>query len=175
MWAFAAAWPDEQILQQAVAQLPWGHITVLLGRLNDHELRDWCAGQAVANVWSRNVLEYQLRSEVQLRLRAAPTSFAEVLPPGDSDLMLIGYARVSTSGQGPAAQRDGHNRSVSRIRTSSLTMACRGQLENAQAPERLSPPSLLATPSLSRSSVDLPDRFVTPRTSPTNSPRRALH
>ncbi|MDQ0540970.1 putative nuclease of restriction endonuclease-like (RecB) superfamily, partial [Curtobacterium flaccumfaciens] len=24
MRAFAAAWPDEQILQQAVAQLPWG-------------------------------------------------------------------------------------------------------------------------------------------------------
>ncbi|MFL0361241.1 DUF1016 N-terminal domain-containing protein [Curtobacterium flaccumfaciens] len=26
MRAFAAAWPDEQILQPAVAQLPWGHI-----------------------------------------------------------------------------------------------------------------------------------------------------
>jgi len=25
MRAFAAAWPDEQIVQQVIAQLPWGH------------------------------------------------------------------------------------------------------------------------------------------------------
>jgi predicted nuclease of restriction endonuclease-like (RecB) superfamily len=48
MRAFAAARPDEQILQQAVAQLPWGHITVLLDRLDDHELRNWYADQAAA-------------------------------------------------------------------------------------------------------------------------------
>jgi len=86
MRAFAAAWPDEQILQQAVAQLPWGHITVLLDRLDDHELREWYAGQAAAHGWSRNVLEHQIRSEAHTRLQAAPTNFAEVLPPGDSDL-----------------------------------------------------------------------------------------
>lgn len=86
MRACAAAWPDEQILQQAVAQLPWGHITVLLDRLDDHELRDWYAGQAAAHGWSRNVLEHQIRSAAHTRLQAAPTNFAEVLPPGDSDL-----------------------------------------------------------------------------------------
>lgn len=86
MRAFAAAWPDEQILQQAVAQLPWGHITVLLDRLDDHDLRDWYAGRAAAHGWSRNVLEHQIRTAPHTRLRAAPTNFAEVLPPGDSDL-----------------------------------------------------------------------------------------
>ena len=29
MRAFAAAWPDEQIVQQPVGQLPWGHNLVL--------------------------------------------------------------------------------------------------------------------------------------------------
>lgn len=86
MRAFAAAWPDEQILQQAVAQLPWGHVTVLLDRLDGHALRDWYAGQAAVHGWSRNVLEHQIRSEAHTRLQAAPTNFAEVLPPGDSDL-----------------------------------------------------------------------------------------
>lgn len=34
MRTFARAWPGlEQIAQQAVAQLPWGHVTVLLDRL----------------------------------------------------------------------------------------------------------------------------------------------
>lgn len=35
MRAFAAAWPDEQIVQQAVGQLPWGHNLVLLTQLKD--------------------------------------------------------------------------------------------------------------------------------------------
>lgn len=35
MRAFAAAWPDEKIVQQAVGQLPWGHNLVLLSQLKD--------------------------------------------------------------------------------------------------------------------------------------------
>jgi predicted nuclease of restriction endonuclease-like (RecB) superfamily len=86
MRAFAAAWADERILQQAVAQLPWGHITVLLDRLDDHDLRDWYAANAAAHGWSRNVLDHQIRSAAHTRLEAAPTNFADVLPPADSDL-----------------------------------------------------------------------------------------
>lgn len=86
MRRFAGEWSAEAVVQQAVGQLPWGHITVLLDRLDDHELRDWYAGQAAAHGWSRNVLEHQIRSEAHTRLQAAPTNFAEVLPPGDSDL-----------------------------------------------------------------------------------------
>jgi predicted nuclease of restriction endonuclease-like (RecB) superfamily len=86
MRAFAVAWPEEQILQQAVAQLPWGHVTVLLDRFDDRELRNWYANQAAAHGWSRNVLEHQIRSVAHTRLQAAPTNFAEVLPPGNSDL-----------------------------------------------------------------------------------------
>ena len=33
MCAFAEAWPDKAIVQQAVAQLPWGHNLVLLTKL----------------------------------------------------------------------------------------------------------------------------------------------
>ncbi|MFB9856385.1 hypothetical protein [Paenarthrobacter aurescens] len=40
MRAFATAWPDP-IVQQAVAQLPWGHITVLLDKANTRQHRDW--------------------------------------------------------------------------------------------------------------------------------------
>ncbi|MDP4331951.1 PDDEXK nuclease domain-containing protein [Curtobacterium sp. A7_M15] len=86
MRAFAAAWSDERILQQAVAELPWGHITVLLDRLDDHALRDWYAAQAAAHGWSRNVLEHQIRTTAHTRLQAAPTNFPSTLPAGDSDL-----------------------------------------------------------------------------------------
>jgi DUF1016 N-terminal domain len=33
--------------QQPVAQLPWGHVTVLLDKLDDQRKRDWYAAAAV--------------------------------------------------------------------------------------------------------------------------------
>ena len=39
MRMFAETWPDKQIVQQAVAQLPWGHNLVLLTKLKKRELR----------------------------------------------------------------------------------------------------------------------------------------
>ncbi len=41
MRQFATAWPNsDAIVQQPVGRLPWGHITVLLARLNAAELRN---------------------------------------------------------------------------------------------------------------------------------------
>ncbi|MBB2903276.1 putative nuclease of restriction endonuclease-like (RecB) superfamily [Kineococcus radiotolerans] len=61
MRAFAATWPDqESLVQQAVGQLPWGHITVLLARTKDPAVRDWYAAAAVEHGWSRNVLTHQI-------------------------------------------------------------------------------------------------------------------
>jgi len=41
----SAAWPGS-IGQQPVGQLPWGHITVLLDKLDDQSERDWYAAKA---------------------------------------------------------------------------------------------------------------------------------
>ena len=47
MRAFAEAWPDEQIVQQAVAQIPWGHNVRLLDRIADPAEREWYVRQTV--------------------------------------------------------------------------------------------------------------------------------
>lgn len=86
MRAFAAAWPSLLDVQQAVAELPWGHITVLLNRLDDRSSRDWYAEQAVLHGWSRNVLEHHIRTDARSRVQAAPSNFPATLPAGDSDL-----------------------------------------------------------------------------------------
>ncbi len=86
MRRLAGEWPADAIVQQAVGQLPWGHITVLLNRLDDHDLRDWYADAAATHGWSRNVLEHQIKSSAHTRLQAAPTNFPATLPAGDSDL-----------------------------------------------------------------------------------------
>lgn len=61
MRSFAEAWP-QKIVQQPVAQLPWGHLTVLLDKLSDAHERDWYAAQAAEHGWSRNdnVVRYSL-------------------------------------------------------------------------------------------------------------------
>jgi predicted nuclease of restriction endonuclease-like (RecB) superfamily len=87
MRAFAKAWPaGDSIGQQAVGQLPWGHITVLLDKLEDQDVRDWYAARAAEYGWSRNVLTNQIMNRTRERIGAPPTNFAGQLAPADSDL-----------------------------------------------------------------------------------------
>lgn len=85
MAAYARAWP-EPTGQQAVAQLPWGHITVLIDRLADGTQRDWYAAAALEHSWSRNVLLNQIKNQLHQREGAAPSNFPARLAPADSDL-----------------------------------------------------------------------------------------
>ncbi|NQX04470.1 DUF1016 domain-containing protein [Rathayibacter sp. VKM Ac-2856] len=86
MRAFAASWPEPGIVQQAVARLPWGHVTVLLDRLDERDARDWYAATAVERAWSRNMLANQIMNRTRDRIGAAPTNFADRLTLSDSDL-----------------------------------------------------------------------------------------
>jgi len=87
MRAVAAAWPDvEAFVQQPVGQLPWGHVTVLLARAKDPDLRDWYAARALEHGWARSVLEHQIMNHLHARTGAAPSNFAAHLPAPDSEL-----------------------------------------------------------------------------------------
>lgn len=86
MRAFAEAWPDAGIVQQAVGQLPWGHNLVLLTRLKNPEQRLAYARSAIAHGWSRNVLNIQIETRLLERSGAAVTNFESCLPKPQSDL-----------------------------------------------------------------------------------------
>jgi predicted nuclease of restriction endonuclease-like (RecB) superfamily len=86
MRAFAEAWPDEAIVQQAVGQLPWGHNLVLLTRLKTAEQRLAYAQRAIRHGWSRNVLDIQIERRLLEREGKAITNFDLRLPAADSDL-----------------------------------------------------------------------------------------
>ncbi len=86
MRSFAAAWEPEAIVQQAVGRLPWGHVTVLLDKLDGSVARDWYGARAVENGWSRAVLAHQITSGLRERVGAAPSNFEDRLPAADSDL-----------------------------------------------------------------------------------------
>ena len=86
MRAFAEAYPDEAIVQQAVARLPWGHNVRLVEAVKDPNERLWYASQAVEHGWSRNVLIHQIESGLFGRQGNATTNFARTLPAPQSDL-----------------------------------------------------------------------------------------
>ena len=86
MRAFAEAWRDEAIVQQVVAQIPWGHNVRLLDMVKDQEERLWYAQQTIENGWSRNVLVLQIESGLIHRSGQAVTNFSRTLPSPQSDL-----------------------------------------------------------------------------------------
>jgi predicted nuclease of restriction endonuclease-like (RecB) superfamily len=86
MRAFAAAYPDREIVQQVVALLPWGHNLRLLDSLKGLDRRLWYAGKAIQHGWSRAVLVHQIESALIDRQGKALTNFSETLPKPQSDL-----------------------------------------------------------------------------------------
>ena len=75
MRAFAEAWPDREIVQGVLAQLPWYHQLALLDKLPGPEERKWYAAMAIEHNWSRNVLVKQIESRLlNSRATRSPTS-----------------------------------------------------------------------------------------------------
>ena len=86
MRAFAAAWPNESIVQRLVGQIPWGHNVRLLDHVKSQPEREWYIRQTVENGWSRNVLEYQIESGLYKRQGKAISNFERTLPAPQSEL-----------------------------------------------------------------------------------------
>ena len=53
MRAFAEAWPDEAIVQQLVAQIPWGHNVRILDYVKNPAEREWYLRATLEHGWSR--------------------------------------------------------------------------------------------------------------------------
>ncbi|PKK88953.1 MAG: DUF1016 domain-containing protein [Candidatus Wallbacteria bacterium HGW-Wallbacteria-1] len=88
MRAFAEAWSEEQIVQQPVGQLPWGHNLVLLTKLKTETERLSYAQGVLDNGWSRNVLNIHIESRLLERTGKAVTNFEKTLPRAQSDLAI---------------------------------------------------------------------------------------
>lgn len=89
MRLFAITYPELTIGAQAVHQLPWGHIIVLLHRIKDADTRNWYANKTIEHGWSRTILEMQIETglyERQAISAQKTTNYYEHLPPPQSDL-----------------------------------------------------------------------------------------
>ena len=82
------------MVQQAGAQIPWGHNVRILTKLKDRDERLWYIRAAIEQGWSRNVLVTQIESGLYRRQGKAVTNFSATLP-GQDELYLW---RVRTVG-----------------------------------------------------------------------------
>ncbi|HLX54065.1 MAG TPA: PDDEXK nuclease domain-containing protein [Aquella sp.] len=90
MRQFAKLYPDI-IAQQAVAQLPWGHIAVLIQKVKDKSALEWYALNTLQNNISRDVLIMQIEQnlyERQGKNTLKVSNFYNTLPKPQSDLAL---------------------------------------------------------------------------------------
>ena len=89
MSKLAEEYPTLEILQQAAAKLPWGHIMWLMDNVRDKEKRNWYSATAVENGWSRSILMAQVETDLYTRQIATSkvTNFATTLPSPHSDMV----------------------------------------------------------------------------------------
>lgn len=86
MRKFAECWPDFEIVQRVVAQIPWRSNISLMDKLNDEESRIWYAEKTIENGWSKSVLDMQIQSRLLERTGKSVNNFPIALPPADSDM-----------------------------------------------------------------------------------------
>jgi predicted nuclease of restriction endonuclease-like (RecB) superfamily len=86
MRQLAESWPDESIVPQLVAQIPWGHNRLLLDRVKDPAERAWYARATIEHGWSRAILDYQIDTNLYRRQGRGVTNFERTLPPAQSEL-----------------------------------------------------------------------------------------
>jgi predicted nuclease of restriction endonuclease-like (RecB) superfamily len=86
MRSFAEAYPQESIVQEVLAQIPWYHNLALLEKVKAADERLWYARQTAQYGWSRNILVHQIESNLHTRMGEAITNFDRALPQPDSEL-----------------------------------------------------------------------------------------
>ena len=90
MAKFASLYPDISIVQQLVAQIPWGHIIALMDKVKDDETRKWYIRKSCENAWSRDVLIHQIENGLYNRqvLADKVSNYEKRLPSEQSAIAL---------------------------------------------------------------------------------------
>lgn len=81
MRKFAECWTDREIVQRTAAQIPWRNNQLLLYKVKESDLRIWYAEQNLVNGWSRDVLAFQIETNLHKRIGQTANNFEVALPP----------------------------------------------------------------------------------------------
>ncbi len=76
----------KKLSQQPVDQIPWGHNIQIFTKAKSIKEAQFYIQQTIENVWSRDVLALQLKSDLYNRQGKSITNFKQTLPAPQSDL-----------------------------------------------------------------------------------------
>jgi len=74
------------IVPQPVAQIPWGHNRLIIGKIKDIDEALWYAAATVENGWARDVLELKIAKAEYSREGKSLSNFHSTLPAEQSSL-----------------------------------------------------------------------------------------
>jgi predicted nuclease of restriction endonuclease-like (RecB) superfamily len=83
---FYTFYKEFSIGQQLVAQLPWGHNILVFTKSNSEQEAKFYIEQTIENNWSRDVLAFQLKTNLYERIGKSVNNFKTTLPETFSDL-----------------------------------------------------------------------------------------
>lgn len=88
MAKFAAEFPDEEFVQEVLAQITWYHNITLMDKVKDSGRYIWYAKEIIKNGWSRNVLVHQIESGLYERQEVVKkiSNFEQLLPAPQGEL-----------------------------------------------------------------------------------------
>lgn len=86
MKKFYLEYKNNKLVQQIVAQIPWGHNIVLMTKIKDIRIRKIYAEAIIQNSWGRNMLLMQIENNYHLRIGNSSNNFKLSLPEYNSDL-----------------------------------------------------------------------------------------
>lgn len=86
MRLFAETYQEVEFVQQAAAQIPWGHHIILMDKIKKPEIAIFYMTKTRENGWSRDTLALQIKSKFHLRAGKIINNFNATITKGDSDL-----------------------------------------------------------------------------------------
>lgn len=76
----------DQFIQQTVGKLPWGHNILIFTKSNSTEEAQFYALQTIENGWSRELLAFQIKSNLYQRQGKSISNFKTTLPQERADV-----------------------------------------------------------------------------------------
>ncbi len=77
---------DFEILQRAVAKIPWSHNILLMEKVRNPSIRLWYVRQTIEQGWSRDTLLAMVKGSAHERHGAMVNNFSDRLPPVQSSI-----------------------------------------------------------------------------------------
>lgn len=84
---------ENKTMQQLVAQIPWGHICLILTKIKDKKEAFFYINKTVENSWSRTILDHQISLNLYNRQWKLQSNFEKTLPEKENKILQENFKK----------------------------------------------------------------------------------